>query len=248
MNMMRKYFAALVFLAAASLSCKKQKEPEGNPAVLQVFNALEDGVQLYANLSGTHPIPYSNALLIASKRSARMNLSGNIQPLAFYGGKDTLPESRPAWSRDLPLESGKLYSLFLFGEQAKPGHLLIENKYPPFRTDDSVTNVRFANMSNGQPVSVNLKGNPPGSLLGNLPFKEVSAFAALKADRSVSQYEFEFRDAATGALLGTFLAPSVNDYSLGPNLYLNMSWMLVLAGKPGGTGVNELSISKVDNR
>lgn len=246
--MMRKYFAALLLLAAATLSCKKQKVYDNPPAVLQVVNALEDGVSLYANPSGIHPIPYSHALFIANKQFARMNFAGSIQPLALYGTKDTLPESKPVWAQDLQLEESKLYSLFLFGEKSKPGHLLIQNNFPPFRSGDSVTHVRFANMSNGQPVSINLKGNPAGSLLNNLAYKEVSAFIALNVDKSVSQYEFEFRDAATGALLGTFLAPFVNDYSLGSNVYLNMSWMLMLAGKPGGTGVNQLSIINVDNR
>lgn len=246
--MTRKYFAVLILLAAASLSCKKQQVYDSNPAVLQVVNALEDGVMLYANLSGTHPIQYDKALSIPNKQFTRMNIIGSVQPMAFYGSKDTLPESTAVWSRDLQLGSGKMHTLFLFGEQKTPGHLLIENNYPGFRTDDSVTNVRFANMSNGQPVSVNLKGKPAGSLPGNLAYKEISTFIALKADKSVDNYEFEFRDAATGTLLCTFLAPGVNNYSLGQNIYLNRSWMLVLVGKPGGTGVNALSITKVDNR
>jgi hypothetical protein len=236
-----KCFAVAAFLAIASLSCKKQQLYEGNPAVLQVFNALEDGTWLYANLTGTHPIRYANALLLANQRYGKMNINDVVQPLAFYTTTDTLPKDTPVWNTDLKLERGKMYSLFLFGEKTHAEHRLIENNYPRYRTDDSVTNVRFANMSNGQPVSINLKGNPAGSLVSSLPYKEVTAFIALKADKSVASYEFEFRDADTGALLGSSLASDVNNYLFG-NIYLNRSWMLVLAGKPGGSTLNIITV------
>ena len=231
----------------ASLSCRKQQVYEGNPAILQIFNALEDGASLYANLSGTHPILYANALLIPNQRFGRMNINEAVQPLAFYGSTDTLPQHKPVWSTGLELESGKLYSLFLFGETKAPGHLLIENHYPRYRTDDSVTHVRFANMYNAQPLSVNLKGQPTGSLISSLAYKEVSGFTELPVDKSVASYEFEFRDAGTGALMGTFLAPDVNVY-LNGNVYLNVSWMLVLVPKPGGAGANTLNVINVSNR
>lgn len=243
----RKYLVLIILLAATSLSCKKQQVYEGNPAVLQVFNALEDGTWLYANLTGTHPILYANALNLPNQRFGRVNINEAVQPLAFYGAKDTLPEDKPVWSTELELGKGKLYSLFLFGDSKAPGHLLMENHYPAKRTDDSVTHVRFANMHNAQPVSINLKGKPAGSLMGSLAYKEVSGFTALPVNKSVPSYEFEFRDAATGALMGTFLAPFVNDY-INTNVYLNASWMLVVLPKPGGSGTNTLNIINVDNR
>lgn len=242
-----KSFAIALLLAAVSLSCKKQTLQEGNPVMLQVINTVEGGEYLYANLTGTHPIRYANALLIGNPSWNRLTFTAASQPIAFYTQADTLPESKPVWNRTLEVVPGKIYSLFLTGETKSISHILTENIIPPYSKTDSMANVRFAHMYNGQPVSINLKGQPAGSLVKSIAYKEVTAYSALSANSSVDSYEFEFRNATTGELLGSFLVPDVNDYTYS-TYYINASFTLVITAQPGGSGANTLKATRVDNR
>lgn len=241
-----KGLAIPVLIAILTISCEKQRVIEGNPASLQVFNATDDGLELRANLTGRHPIPYFNTLKIDNRKVAKMLISDAEVPVAFYAGADTLPQNTPVWNNNMRLETGRIYTLFLFGEKKSVAHILKEERFAGNRADDSVTHVRFVNMSEGQQVSVNLKGSAAGTLAGNLSFKDITEFTMLKVDKSVASYEFEFRDAVTGVLLGSFMASDIGNYMRG-NIYLNASWSLVLVGKPGGTGLNAQRIIKIQH-
>jgi hypothetical protein len=229
-------YLLILLLTIAAGACSKQKTPEEGPATVMLFNALEDGVNIRANLSGQHPIQYITALLLSPRNHARVHSKQTTQPIAFYAAADTMPKDEPVWRGDLSLQRGNIYSLFLYSGAQQAETLLIEEKLPGF-SKDSITYVRFANMSNGQPVSVNIQGRPHGSLISQLDFKTVSAFIPIPADKSVADYVFEVRDAATEELLAAFTAYGIGDYS-GINNYLHRPWTLVLTGKRGGTGEN----------
>lgn len=230
------YYLLLLLSMVLAGACSKQKTPEESPATMMLFNALEDGVSVRANLSGQHPIQYITALLLTPRGHARVHTKQPIQPMAFYAAADTMPKDEPVWRGDLSLQRSNIYSLFLYSGEQQATTLLVEEKLPGF-SKDSVTYIRFANMSKGQPVSVNIQGKPHGSLISQLDFKTVSAFIPVPADKSVSGYIFEVRDAATEELVAAYTVNSVGDYS-GINNFLHNPWTLVLTGKRGGTGEN----------
>jgi hypothetical protein len=229
------YLLLLLSMIVAG-ACSKQKTPEESPATVMLFNALEDGLSVRANLSGQHPIQYITALTLPPRNHTKAHSKQTVQAFAFYASADTMPKDEPVWSGDLPLQRGNIYSLFLYNDQQQAATLWIEEKLPGF-SKDSVIYIRFANLSNGQPVSVNLQGKPHGSLIGQLDFKALSAFIPLPADKSVTDYVFEVRDVATEELLAAYTAYGVGDYS-GINNSLHRPWTLVLTGKRGGTGEN----------
>ncbi|HVK49950.1 MAG TPA: hypothetical protein VM488_18930, partial [Pseudobacter sp.] len=91
-------------------SCDKDVK-EGNPATVQVFNALDNDLRLYANLSGNHPVVYRTSLLLPNKfYDLRNNLLFIDQfPLRIdlYALPDTLPKDRPLISISEDLKAGE---------------------------------------------------------------------------------------------------------------------------------------------
>ncbi|NML22392.1 hypothetical protein HHL16_16025 [Pseudoflavitalea sp. G-6-1-2] len=225
-----------LLLTVITAGCSKSTLNEDNPATLVLFNALENGVSVRANLSGKHPITYLTALEIRPRNRALIYSKQANQPASFFSVPDTLPASIPVWSGDLKLEKGKTYSMFLVNGNKGAENVLMEENIPA-PGKDSLTYLRFANMSSAQPVSINIKGNPLGSLVSQLNFKETSAMLQLPADRSVASYIFEVHDATTGNLLAAYTANNINVYTQS-NPYLFKTWSLVFTGKPGATGAN----------
>lgn len=235
-------------------ACRKHKTYEGHPAILQVFNSLDNGVVLRTNLSGIHPINYRNALNPGNKEftHTRNILYVNQFPqlISFYAEPDTMPKDEPVLQINTELETGRIYSLFIYGDKLDAGYTLHQDELPGIQVNDSVTSLRFANFSPGQTISVNLKGEPHGSFIQSLPFKSLSSFASLKADMTAANYEFEVRDQATGALLATYITEGLNAYGPfeGSNKWLFKSNTLVLTGRPAGTGFNEQKVVLMNHR
>ncbi len=150
----------------------------------------------------------------------------------------------------LDFEKGAIYSLFVYGSKSAAKYSWHKDLIPALGMSDSTTHIRFANFSEEQDISVNLKGQPTGSFIQQLPWKSISGFIELSANRSVAKYEFEIRHLATGDLITTYIADKVNDFTLnnGNNVWYNRSNTLVLVGKPGGTGTLQPKVTVMPNR
>lgn len=205
---------ALLLSITFSGSCKKDKVIDSHPASVQVFNAMNDGIDLYTNLTGKHPINYSAAMLIENKKFHRPRYTLWInefpQAIDFYARPDTMPHNKPVYSTSLSVKGGSTYSLFFHGAKSGPAHTLVEEHFPA-RNADSVTWFRIANFSEGQAISVNLKGEANGSFVQNIPFLSLSEFIALPANRSIKNYELEIKDQLTGDLLATHKAMDIDN-------------------------------------
>lgn len=246
---------AIIVLLSASLlpSCEKSKY-EGNPTPVQIFNSLEDDIALRVNLSGTHPVQYSTALVLWNKNYL---LKDNVvyihsfpQPIGLYSYADTLAHNSPLIETTLNLQSGAIYSMFIFGSGAKAEYILHKDVIPNLKKVDSVTNIRFVNLSEGQDISVNIKSRPDGSFIKGLSFRQISEFIELEANMSIANYEFEIRDQVTGDLLTTYSAEGINAYGAyaPPNKWYNRSNTLVFTGKKDGTGANLQKVVLMNNR
>lgn len=235
----------LLLLATAGSSCKKDTPGEGTPATVQLYNALNDKIQLYVNLSGK-PLPsYRSGLMLGNKifsRNSNLYLRDLPQTLDLFAIPDTMPHNTPLISAKLDLQPGKIYSLFIFGNKLNADYLLREDQYPVLNYTDSTSFVRFANMSDGAPISVNLKGEPEGSFVQELPFKSLSGFQTLPLSMTIDRQEFEIRDKATGTLLATYLTPPWDFAFLNYNSWVFKPVTLVFTGVPQGTGNNQQTV------
>lgn len=241
-SMIRSTAAIGVLVILALASCKKQKVYEGHPAVLYVFNGLEKGAALYGNYSDTGTILFSRGQRVDSK-SEYMNVKfeNPVIRARYFVAPDTLAKDLPVFDQELTLANGRVYTLYLAGDAARVDHLLIENKFKYTAASDSVVYMQVTNISNDQPISINVKGQPAGSLVSNLAYKKATDFLELKADHRHPSYDFEFRDAATGTLL---LTKPVVLFSAG-TLVAYKHFTLIFNGKRGASGADALNAANL---
>ncbi|HVU94332.1 MAG TPA: hypothetical protein VHE34_03870 [Puia sp.] len=223
------YFRRLpaLLLLATLLSCGKSNSIPGT-ASLTIVNAVAGSNPLVTNFSGTQPIEwYSNAPQIGFGQYHAFNNYSGLQPLALYQYPDTLPKSSPLFSFTLNLPLNSIRSLFLIGTTGAPDTLVTADAPPYHPVTDSSMGIRFVNLSPGSaPVSVDIQGQANGSEVGSLAYKGLSAFKIYPATSTVTGYNFEFRDAASGTLLAS--------YALTPSPYRN--YTIALEGLPGPGG------------
>ena len=234
----------LLVIAALCWACKKQTVYKGQPLSIAVFNGLNDGVLVYGNYSGSQPVTYKFSQLIGNGGALTVSFEEPRVRARYFADPDTLETDEPVFDKDLEVAQGKSYSLYLMGEKPHADYLFFENKFNVYKAGDSVTYLQVVNISNDQPVSVNIKGEPKGSLIDRLAYKEVSPFLELNVDHNHTAYEFEFRDAATGDLLFTTLVDDIAGASSGVNRFLYKNWALVFTGKRNAADINALKVSR----
>jgi len=221
-------------LLCTVLSCSKQS---ANPtASLTLINAVPGSTpSLVTNFSGASPIVwYKNALKLVYGTSTSANLAlayQGDQKLAIYLYPDTTDHSKPLFNLDLHLQPGNIHTLFLTGTLTEPDTLFTTDIIPYYPFSDSSMGIRFVNLSAGSnPVSINIAGLANGSETGSLSYKGITGFKRYAATAAVSKYSFEFRDAATGTLLGSFDVTGVN--ALASNARRFRNFTLAFMGSP----------------
>lgn len=208
-----------IFLLLLITACRKNDiDPEGT-ASLTIVNSLKGTVSLVTNFSGTDRLSnhYANAKQLMYNSfdpSYQLAAYKGKQKLALYNYPDTLLKDKPLLQLELDLPRGSIHSLFVTGTLAAPDTLFIE-EHPPYRpSSDSTTGIRFINLVPGSAgISVNLAGQPNGSEISLLRYKDASAFKSYAATSNVYSYTFEFRDAVSGALLASYTAEDINNDS-----------------------------------
>lgn len=243
----------LVLLMPALLlaSCIKTETPEGN-AALTVIHAVPGARELVMNFDNQRPEKwFSSAKRIGYAIGAFGNqfyaYSGQCH-LMLFQYPDTSAHDQPLFDLDLSLPPGSIKSLFLTGAVDRPDTMLIEEHIPVYREGDSVTGIRFVNLSYGStPISVNIKGQSNGSEVTSLPYKGITGFKRYSA--SQGDYTFEFRLASTGALIATYrtYGISIPGEQYDPNMWLYKNNTLAFAGLPGVTGALGPKIFLINN-
>ena len=248
LSYLRFYTVILLSVAVFFSSCAKQKAVQGDFAVLHIFGAISNDDYVVTNFKGAQPINYySQASRIQTIDFAappnKYYISNSPQPLAFYTFPDTLPGIKPMLNMELNLQMGEAYTLFLAGSNKSLDSMLIKETIPVLNESDSVSAVRFVNLCNTAPISVNLKGKPYGSAVQSLPYKGITGYVNYPAGRSIDTYEFEIRDAASGNLITTYVATGVNGIAANIYYWLGKARTHVLTGTPGvSTGANRVRI------
>lgn len=234
-----KMAVVLILSVTIAGACKKDNLNFAPPASVQLFNGMNDGVVLYTNLTGTHPVIYSGSMTLLNnsftRRSNVLYVNNFPQAIDFYARPDTMPHNEPVLSTSLAIEAGAIYSLFIYGDKSTAACSMVEDHFPTGITD-SVTYIRIANFSEGQTISVNLKGAATGSVAQNLAFKSLSEFIPIPLNSTVQELEFEVRDQVTGDIKATYLAEEVKKPASNPWLFRPVTF--VFTGLPAAVGPN----------
>jgi Domain of unknown function (DUF4397) len=247
-----------ITLALTTGACRKATLNITGAASLTIINAVPGVSELALNLNGAQPPNnfYINAKKIAYnvfQPDYQLNAYSGTQRFLLYNYPDTLPQSRPFADVTLDLPVGSINTLFVAGTTSRPDTLFIREQLPHHQTADSTMGIRFINLSPGsQPVSINLAEQAPGSEIASLPYKGVSGFRRYPATSDISSYTFEFRDKASGALLGSYIAEGINNDSSNPfdpvNRWRNRNCTLALLGLPNdGSGNNTQVVLLINN-
>lgn len=245
--MKHTYLNFLILLLLLLSGCKKEADPAGTgTSAFTIVNGITDASSISTSFSngkldaGTY---YSNLNTIPYSYYRILNSYTGWQQLSLYQIPDTLATSKPLYSLTLNLPVNTMHTLFLMGTSQSPDTLFTTDVLPYHPPADTVIGVRFVNISkHSVPLSVNLMGQPDGSAVASLPYKGVTTFKNYNADATVSSYTFEFRDKATGELLGSCLLDGINAGEAFSSARRYRNFTLAFIGAPGGNAPNKVLI------
>lgn len=231
MKLLNIYNLLLLLLASAALPACSKEIPVRSTAMITVVNAMNGAYTLQFGEAATNePLSYN-----ISRRYTSHTGSFLFQP--FVLDETTYEPIRPAvYDLNIPVALNSIQTLFLAGNLQQPDTFLVIDVPLSFAIEDSSMSFRFVNLSPGStPVSVNLQGEASGSEVASLSYKNITAFRKYRADASVSEYIFEFRDAATEELLATLPVYGINEpgNENSPNLWRRRNFTIVFDGNPG---------------
>lgn len=231
---------SVVLTMMVTTSCKKEITAKiSGTSALTLVNGVASNPYFITDFNGDQPNSsyYSKMNTIAYGAFSFFNSYSGTQKLALYKVPDTTANSKPVFNLSLDLPVNDIHTLFLMGTPQDPDQLFLSSKLPDHLPADSVMGIRFIHMSKGSPpVTVNLAGKPNGSEADNLNYKTITAFKNYAAHTKISSYTFEFRDKATGQLLGTCLIDGVNNSggATFPNIRRNKNFTLAFLAASGG--------------
>jgi len=240
---MKKQSFIYTFLLATTLmaSCGKESVPPKESASLNIMNAVVGSGYIATNFKGSLPYDFYRTILLqygdTNAVTRRYNYSG-MQPLWIYNYPDTTAKDAPLLKLDLDLPVGSIHSLYVTGTVAQPEAMFVEEQLPYHPAGDSTTSIRFINLSPGsKPVKVVLKGKSTPEA-ASVAYKTMSDFITYPVHTYNENYVFEFRDAASDALITTYTANGIHYPAPSPlpHPWLYQNRALALIGVPGGTG------------
>lgn len=248
--MWKKYFNLLSILGLSLIlgSCKKELTARGSgTSSLTIVNGLVGNDFLLTDFKRDQSTGDYFSMMdgIGYGTATYFNSYSGQQPLALYHMPDTTAASAPVFRLTLALPVNTIHTLFLAGTPADPDQLLTTDQLPYHPASDSTMGIRFVNISKGSaPVSVNLAGQAKGSEATGLAYKNITTFKNYNAGSQVTSYTFEFRDQATGVLLGSCTVDGVNNdgSSSSPNIRRYKNFTIALLGAPGGNAPNSALI------
>ncbi|BAU54068.1 DUF4397 domain-containing protein [Mucilaginibacter gotjawali] len=243
---------SILGLSLVLASCKKELTNLGSgTSSLTIVNAVVGNDYLLTDFkrgqSTGNYLPPMNGIHYGT--ATYFNSYSGQQPLALYHLPDTTATSAPVFKLTLDLPVNTIHTLFLMGTQGDPDQLLTTDQLPYHPDSDSTMGIRFINISKtSHPVSVNIAGQANGSEATGLAYKSVTPFKNYNAGSAIKSYTFEFRDQATGELLGSCIVDGVNNdgSSSSPNIRRYKNFTIALLGAPGGNAPNSALIISED--
>jgi hypothetical protein len=241
-----------ILLSMLFIACSKQEPVRPGSTALVLFHGVAGANNLKTSFSTDAPALFYRLNDISyggfhPGANFQAPVAGKV-PLNLYQLPDTMPKAEPLFKLELDLPEGSMHSLFLTGTPAAPDYVFVEDEPLPLPRGDSAMGVRFVNLMNGDiPVSINLITKEEGSEVMDLPYKGVTAFKKYEVKMNVADYVFEFRNASTGDILGTYTTTGIaNDGKLVANAWVYKNFAFALVGVYGGTGALAPKVVKVN--
>lgn len=187
-------------------------------SALTIVNASIGSSPVAADFNGDSIQWFSDARTIGYGSSYEYSMPSGRIITTLYQMSDTM---NGVYYGFLDLEPAGIYSLFLCGQAPQSGKidmdtLFINDNPPYYSASDSVTGVRFVNLSFGSnPISVNIQGMQSQPIVKSLAYKSLTGFTAFPATATnpvTKKYIFEFRDASSGTLITTYSYSSIQRF------------------------------------
>ncbi|MES2329908.1 MAG: hypothetical protein V4539_09915 [Bacteroidota bacterium] len=257
MKLLKKYIPFIFIGGQVLLSCKKDVEPVQLSSIT-IVNSVIGSNPIITDFSSTKPISIYYASTPKISYGAFYSFSrpnGNLT-LTAYQTTDTTNAIYNTDNKgaDLNLQPQGIYSLFLCGQvmpTVQPDAVFVKDDLPYHPSNDSTVGVRFINLSPGSnPLNVTLSTSTTTNEFAGIAYKSITSFKNYAATAAVSSYVFQFRDAMSNAVLGSFTISGVNNgtgtNTLG-NTYRFRNFTVVFKGLPGATGTNAQGTFIVNN-
>ena len=243
--MKTKYNCLIILLFIGFSACKKEKEAGMQLAAINVVNTSLDLPSIKINPS-TKAIYWRLITDQVNYGSNRFYYAP--QGMATFKGVAGTDTTNLLLNSNFSL-TGKIYTLYLLGNATAVEPMLVEeSNFPYIRMDqpkapstDSVTNVRFVNLSANSPIlKINIQGSSSNEF-SNLSYKTISNWKAYPNKiASGTNYVFEVRNASTNDLLLTYSFSANSN-----NLFRGLA--LVIKGNfSTSSGTNAFSISPIN--
>jgi len=234
-----RYFKILLITLSAmavQVACKKTSSDVQGIAALNVVNASVEAPSIYVYFTFSDSDFYLQQSPIYYQSSGEFSIPAISSPLSVLSSTDT---GNALFQTTIEPPSGSIYSLYISNGTGKQMNNLLLRDTIPVHTDSSA-GVRFINLvSDSEPISVNLAGNPPSDMeFGALAYQQISPFKSYTANSAIGgAYNFEIRDAASDSLLTTFTW----NYSLFHNN------TLVISGLESPSAAMPIGVFQVNN-
>ena len=187
-----------------STSCKKELREEIFPASLTIVNGINDNTSfLNAYFGNSQPKNYTKLSYISSGNSFDYATNIMNQPVMLFINYDTLQPDKPFLKTSLELESGGIFTHFVYGSATQVKQKTVKEHLPSYSLNDSVANLRIINLFDNRPIDVLELEPVAGAIVTNLAYEQLSDFIKVPVNASVQNFRFEVRDHATGATLAT---------------------------------------------
>lgn len=218
------------------VSCKKYAREEKFPASVTFVNAINDNTStLYPYFGEGRPKAFSFINKRTNGSGWQYGTNKTELFLKYFLNNDTLPKDLPVFEKKLNLESGEVYTHFLYGSIGQLKDKMIREAIPGFSMKDSVTNVRFINLFENRAVDVVQTAPVAETLASDLKYEELTAFIRIPCTVAVMNYRFEIKDHATGTLLSTLSATNNSGNNIVSSDWLYRSKTLTVMGKWSST-------------
>jgi hypothetical protein len=222
----------LWMLFSIVLSCSKESRPKG-VAALTLVNAVPDSYPyLIPSFGVSDQMKWGTGIQLRYGVSTMTGAYSGLSKVSAYHFPDTTTHDIPVYDMTLDLPVGTMHTLFITGTVAAADTIFTTDVFPYHPPSDSSMGVRLVNASKGSaPVSVNISGQAQGSEVSSLAYKGLTSFINYPARATTSDYTFEFRDAASGTLIASYVLSGASAPTYNTRRYRNFT--IALIGTPG---------------
>jgi hypothetical protein len=231
-------------------ACKKEEVVPDLGSVTVVHAAL-DVAGIKVNLSGQTPLSWATIAsanitnFVSSKHYA---VQKGSRPLQVVASADT---TKFLFNSLKTFKAGSLNTLFVFGQAPNVETIYNEGEsYPTHK--DQVIGIRFINLSPNSPaLNVTLSTSISINEAAGLAYKQQTSFKMYRAEVLNVPIVFQFREAITNSIIGTYSLPiapvsAYNTVSIGNARHKNLT--LVIKGLVGTTtGANAFGVFPVSH-